>query len=87
MLPPEAGVGFESPRRARRLSRPRFWACPGELEVKLEDGSLRIRSTRAASRYGASAADLANGDGFVDTGDAVELSADRCYFRGRRGGS
>jgi acyl-coenzyme A synthetase/AMP-(fatty) acid ligase len=29
---------------------------------------------------------LTSGDGFVDTGDMVELQAGRYYFRGRKGG-
>jgi acyl-coenzyme A synthetase/AMP-(fatty) acid ligase len=41
----------------------------------------------AATRYvGAHAAALVDEDGFVDTGDIVELRGDRYYFVGRRGG-
>ncbi|HMK87293.1 MAG TPA: long-chain fatty acid--CoA ligase [Steroidobacteraceae bacterium] len=57
------------------------------IEMKVQDGTLRIRSRRNATRYlGAAAHDLASGDGFVDTGDLVELEDGRYYFRGRRGG-
>jgi acyl-coenzyme A synthetase/AMP-(fatty) acid ligase len=55
--------------------------------MKIVDGSLRIRSGRTAHAYvGRNAADLADGDGFVDTGDMVELRGDRYHFVGRRGG-
>ena len=55
--------------------------------MKIEDGSLRIRSTRTARRYlGGERAALADADGFVDTGDMVELRGDRYYFVGRAGG-
>ena len=55
--------------------------------MKVVDGSLRIRSTRTAHAYiGRNAAALTDGDGFVDTGDMVELRGDRYYFVGRRGG-
>jgi acyl-coenzyme A synthetase/AMP-(fatty) acid ligase len=55
--------------------------------MKIVDGSLRIRSTRAAHAYvGSKAAALSDGDGFVDTGDMVELRGDRYHFVGRRGG-
>ncbi len=55
--------------------------------MKVEDGSLRIRSTRTAHAYvGRDAAALTDGDGFVDTGDMVELRGDRYHFVGRRGG-
>src|SRR6202012_5128311 len=57
------------------------------VEMKVEEGSLRIRSTRTAHAYiGRSAAALTDAEGFVDTGDMVELRGDRYYFVGRRGG-
>ena len=55
--------------------------------MKVEDGSLRIRSPRTAvalSRRDSPA--LADADGFVDTGDMVERRGDRYYFLGRRSG-
>ena len=55
--------------------------------MKVVDGSLRIRSTRTAHAYiGRNAAALTDADGFVDSGDIVELRGDRYYFVGRRGG-
>jgi acyl-coenzyme A synthetase/AMP-(fatty) acid ligase len=57
------------------------------VEMKVVDGSLRVRSKRAATAYvGKNAAQLTDADGFVDTGDMVELRGDRNYFVGRRGG-
>jgi acyl-coenzyme A synthetase/AMP-(fatty) acid ligase len=57
------------------------------VEMKVADGSLRIRSPRTASRYvGTEHAALADRDGFVDTGDVVERCGDRYVFAGRRGG-
>ena len=59
----------------------------GGMELKVEEGSLRIRSARTAARYlGGPVEGLADRDGFVDTGDMVELRGDRYYFVGRRGG-
>jgi acyl-CoA synthetase (AMP-forming)/AMP-acid ligase II len=58
-----------------------------EVELKIVDGSLRIRSSRTASRYiGDSNIILADDNGFVDTGDIVERKGERFYFRGRKGG-
>ena len=58
-----------------------------EVEIKIEDGSLRIRSPRIADRYlGQQAPPLTGADGFVDTGDMLELRGDRYYFVGRRDG-
>jgi acyl-CoA synthetase (AMP-forming)/AMP-acid ligase II len=57
------------------------------IEMKVEDGTLRIRSHRTAARYlGSPGSQLSSQDGFVDTGDLVELKDGRYYFRGRRGG-
>ena len=83
----EAGVGFEV-RDGLEGFPTALLGAHGDVEMKIVDGSLRIRSTRTASRYlGAGAAvGLADGEGFVDTGDAVECSPERCFFRGRRGG-
>jgi acyl-coenzyme A synthetase/AMP-(fatty) acid ligase len=58
-----------------------------DVEMKVEDGSLRIRSSRTAAGYlGSLGENLADADGFIDTGDTVELRGDRYYFAGRRDG-
>ena len=55
--------------------------------MKVADGSLRIRSRGAASRYlGRAGDELADADGYIDSGDMVELRDGRYYFVGRRGG-
>lgn len=57
------------------------------VESKVEDNSLRVRSSRTASCYlGALAPRLKDADGFVDTGDLLEMRDDRYYFVGRRDG-
>jgi len=59
----------------------------GEIELKVVDHTLRIRSRRNAARYlGAEQGVLVSDDGYVDTGDMVELEDGRYYFRGRVGG-
>src|SRR5205085_12212123 len=61
-------------------------AC-GSVHIKVENGSLRIRSPRNALRYlGEEQAALTDAEGFVDTGDIVERRGDRYYFLGRRSG-
>lgn len=83
----EAGVGFEVVDGSEGFSASLLDAAHDELQMKIEDGSLHIRSDRVASRYlGEAIPALASADGFVDTGDMIERIADRCYFRGRRGG-
>src|SRR5580704_14575819 len=83
----EAGVGFAV--NDGREGFPASLIGPNKdgVEMKVVDGSLRIRSKRAARAYvGQAAAALTDADGFVDTGDMVELRKDRYYFVGRRGG-
>ena len=84
----EAGVAFDvNDGRAGFPAEYLGGGAPGGIEMKVEDGTLRIRSQRTAARYlGDAAQELAGGDGFVDTGDLVELMDGRYYFRGRRGG-
>lgn len=74
----EAGVAFEV-----RDGRAGF---PAELvdqlrdgvEMKVLDGSLRIRSPRAAARYVGTDAALADRDGFIDTGSNTTISSRMC---------
>jgi len=59
----------------------------GAVEMRVADGSLRIKSGRNAQGYlGEGAAPLFDAEGFVDTGDMVELHDGRYHFVGRRGG-
>ena len=57
------------------------------VQMKIVDGSLRIRSKGAAARYlGDESAALVDDEGYIDTGDIVELRDGRYYFVGRKGG-
>ncbi len=83
----EAGVGFAVNDGLEGFPADMIGASRDGVEMKVEDGSLRIRSRRAAHAYvGRQAAALTDSDGFVDTGDMVERRGDRYYFVGRRGG-
>jgi len=83
----EAGVGFAVDDGLEGFPASLLDQHGKDPEIRVEDGSLRIRSTRAASRYLGAAPDrLADADGFIDTGDMVERRGDRYYFVGRRGG-
>jgi acyl-coenzyme A synthetase/AMP-(fatty) acid ligase len=83
----EAGVGFAVNDGLEGFPAPMIGESRDGVEMKVEDGSLRIRSTRTAHAYvGRHAAALTDADGFVDTGDMVELRGDRYHFVGRRGG-
>ena len=83
----EAGVGFAVNDGLEGFPAAMIGTSHDGVEMKVVDGSLRIRSRRAAHAYvGRRAGALTDEDGFVDTGDMVELRGDRYHFVGRRGG-
>jgi acyl-coenzyme A synthetase/AMP-(fatty) acid ligase len=83
----EAGVGFhvDDEREgfpANFLREPR-----GGVEIKIEDGSLCVRSPGTATRYlGKGRRAVVADDGFVNTGDMIIMRGERCFFGGRAGG-
>ena len=83
----EAGVAFEVDDGLAGFPAAFLNGGARGVDMKVEDGTLRIRSQRIAGGYvGAAAAGLSAEDGYVDTGDLVELQGGRYYFRGRKGG-
>jgi acyl-CoA synthetase (AMP-forming)/AMP-acid ligase II len=83
----EAGVAFEV-GDGRTGFPAQLIGQPGAVvEMKVVEGSLRIRSPRTALRYlGRESARLAAPDGYVDTGDMIERRGERCFFVGRKDG-
>ncbi|MCW2080070.1 UNVERIFIED_ORG: acyl-CoA synthetase (AMP-forming)/AMP-acid ligase II [Bradyrhizobium japonicum] len=83
----EAGVGFSVDDGREGFPAYLIGQNHAGVEMKVVDGSLRIRSRRTARAYvGTDAPPLADTEGFVDTGDMVELRGERYHFVGRRGG-
>jgi acyl-coenzyme A synthetase/AMP-(fatty) acid ligase len=83
----EAGVAFDVNDGLAGFPAAFIDAPSGEIQLKVVDHTLRIRSGRNAVRYlGAAPAALVSDDGYVDTGDMVEFKDGRYYFRGRVGG-
>jgi acyl-coenzyme A synthetase/AMP-(fatty) acid ligase len=82
----EAGVGFEVDDGYAGFPAGMLGRLPSGVDMKVEDGTLRIRSERTALRYVGDAPALADADGFVDTGDIVELRDGRYHFMGRSNG-
>lgn len=83
----EAGVGFEV-TDGREGFPAEYLDGLDEVEMRVVDGSLRIRSRRTADRYvGRDDLRLADEDGFVDTDDLIERVGDRLFFKGRRAGT
>lgn len=82
----EAGVAFEVTDGLEGFPAS-FVRSGGPVELKVEDGSLRIRSAGIAGGYlGRGSPPLVDVDGFVDTGDVVQLRDVRYHFLGRRSG-
>ena len=83
----EAGVAFDVNDGLAGFPTSFIDHPTGDIELKVVDHTLRIRSRRNAARYlGTAPSLLMSDDGFVDTGDMVELENGRYYFRGRVGG-
>jgi len=83
----EAGVGFAVNDGREGFPASIVGRGAGGVEMKVIDGSLRIRSSGTAGRYlGGVERPLLDAEGFLDTGDIVELRGGRYFFVGRRGG-
>jgi len=77
----EAGVAFEVNDGVAGFPA-HFLGQRGSVEMKVVDQSLRIRSDRTALRYlGDQNGEIADRDGFVDTGDIVEHRGNRYQYR------
>jgi acyl-CoA synthetase (AMP-forming)/AMP-acid ligase II len=82
----EAGVGFEVNDGLEGFPA-NMIGTGGEVEMKIVDGSLRLRSARSALGYlGEANAAITDDEDFVDTGDMVERRDERYYFLGRTSG-
>jgi acyl-coenzyme A synthetase/AMP-(fatty) acid ligase len=83
----EAGVAFEVGDGLAGFPASLVGVEGGAVELKVADGTLQIRSGGNAIQYlGEGAAQLRGPDGFVDTGDRVDLREGRYHFMGRAGG-
>jgi acyl-coenzyme A synthetase/AMP-(fatty) acid ligase len=83
----EAGVAFDVNDGLAGFPESLIGNSAGAIAMKVKDGTLWIRSERNATRYlGSAQTPIGSDDGFVDTGDLIELMNGRFYFRGRKGG-
>ncbi len=83
----EAGVAFEVTDGLEGFPADYVGNEAAAVAMRVVDGSLRIRSPRAAIDYvGEAGEPLKDAEGYVDTGDMVELRDGRFFFTGRRGG-
>ena len=82
----EAGVAFEVQDGKAGLPQERVGRSVQGVELDVSQGTLRIRSAGNAERYLGDAPALKDADGFINTGDRLELRDGRYYFMGRAGG-
>ena len=83
----EAGVTFEVGNGRAGFPAEQVEQRDASVELRIEGGSLRMRSARTALGYlDPLDRPLADVDGFADTGDMVELRGGRYQFAGRRSG-
>jgi acyl-coenzyme A synthetase/AMP-(fatty) acid ligase len=83
----EAGVVLEVSDVAMGIPSAAF-GHTSAVEMKVEEGTLRVRSNRTAFEYlGKDSLALKDASGFVDTGDVLDLREGRYHFAGRRDGT
>ncbi|HTX41104.1 MAG TPA: fatty acid--CoA ligase family protein [Acidobacteriaceae bacterium] len=82
----EAGLAFEVDDGTAGFPPDAMMSVPG-VEISIHEGALRIRSAGNARRYlGENAPKLKDDEGWVNTGDLLEIHEGRYFFRGRRDG-
>ena len=82
----EAGVAFDVRDALSGFPASMLTGTSG-VDLKVVDATLRVRSSRTAERYlGENPPALKDPEGFVDTGDVLELRDGRYHFQGRRDG-
>lgn len=86
----EAGVGFSVRDGLAGFPVPYVQDGVGSCELRVDEvGKLWLRKRSATQHYVGESIDLLHSDGWVDSGDMVELSVDsnRYYFLGRENGT
>mgnify|MGYP006428051731 CR=1 FL=1 len=81
----EAGVGFSVSDRQAGFPIGYLTDPPSGIGLKIEADRLWVRNSEVGEAYLDGRGVLGN-DGWVDTGDIVEKSGDRVYFKGRETG-
>lgn len=82
----EAGVGFSVSDRREGFPVKFLESTPSGVELRIAEGRLYVRNTWVSPAYVGSAETFGERDGWVDTGDAVEVRGDRVHFLGRANG-
>lgn len=84
----EAGVGFSV--KDKKAGFPVSWLDNGvrDVEMRISDqGTLCLKNTHLNQNYLGGGGAIASVDGWIDTGDLVEVDGDRVFFKGRLNGA
>lgn len=84
----EAGVGFSV--KDKKAGFPLSWLDCGarDVEMRISDqGTLCLKNTHLNQNYLGGGGSIASADGWIDTGDLVEVGVDRVLFKGRLNGA
>lgn len=82
----EAGVGFSVSDGLAGFPLKYLEQCGTLYKLKIgPEGTLLVKSESSASSY-VSGNTLIDENGFVDTGDLIDIKGDRCFFLGRASG-
>ena len=82
----EAGVGFSSHDAEPGFPIECLESQPGRPDYKIEQGELWVRRARPTDETSKRDRQRCDDDGFMCTGDVVEVKNQRIFFRGRRDG-
>ena len=82
----ESGVGFSVVDKKAGFQKNYLKNHPHGIDIKIVNDRLYIRNKDVHDKYFGSEAMFASNDGWIDTGDSVEVKNDRVLFRGREDG-
>lgn len=84
----EVGVGFSVTDGRAGFPAAYFRQAPGEMALRVDaDGMLWLRPARAEQHWLGRSEGLVAADGWINSGDRVNVAGDRCYFLGRANGA
>lgn len=82
----EAGVGFPVRDGLPGFPVSYLQNPPGGVQLKIVNARLHVQNSEVSPIYVGTQDTFASNDGYIDTGDVVELRNDRVYFLGRANG-
>ena len=82
----ESGVGFSVVDKKAGFPKDYLENPPFGVDIKIKNNKLYVRNKEVNNKYLGSEILFASNDGWIDTGDSVEIKNDRVLFRGREDG-